>query len=1066
MLPLLAGAARGLLASGARSAVGQTAKSGVKNALVGKVKDKVKEKSTKISKEKLLSTNNSEDGGKGGALVKTQAPTLSKVFSSPESAKQTQDVKEEGGKSDLLSELIIIKTTLIKIQDLISSSSKLDSDEYNQRKKDLENLKRKQTEQKLEQKKSTEEKDSKLPESPKLGLFDRIKRFLLMTFLGALSNWAFTNLPKIISTIEGIAKGVDNLWEVLKFAIISITTNFPRQIRFLAKLTTKLFAGPAKFIGKIIFKAGKTAFNLLVRAGTALLNFVRKPVTAIAQKILGFATKQTGSAIVKYTGKEAAKTAAKETGKQTAKKAVKSVATNAGKLASRLKAFSKVFKRVPIVGALIGIGIDLALGEPLDRAVVGAIGSTIGAAIGGAIGTGVIPIPVVGTAVGGFVGGAIGDWLAKKLYGDLTGRVSAAEKEAQKSESVQLKSDGGLTRTTVGSLGEGLTRETGVQKRTFEQKQKHEPILRPKSIDIDPAAISASERFFGLQNTKYLKEIGNLFGKFDFIGNIMRMTISMIMGGDISKSLTDTAADSMSESLYREILNEKIEIPGVDKENLLIFTNRYNDWVKTKLYNEFSEGYDRISQYSGAKPKRQSQRSQASNTPSTSGPSRGEPSPTGPSSILVPEGGLTGLTDTDWKELAYIVSGEAGPGDDRFGVAAAVLNRVANPAWPNSIKAVGSQPGQFEAVYKGKARYDQKLADDLKKNQGKVASALQRLNGRDSFKGQSQLSNKGSGDIMFDPKGNFYHYTSQVRKSDPAPTNPNTNWKKWISTGGMGGDGNRGKSNVPYNLVQSKLGADQSNWDIFRNTIASIESGGRYNIAGGSGGHYDGRYQLGAAAKTDGSRNAGVKDPGHSASARSKFRSDPSLQELLFAGYTIANHNYLMRNKKYAGKTVQQKLQILGYAHNQGMGGAERWLNTGVVGADGFGTKGTKYTDALAKAFKSGKAVDLPGSSIAQTQGNQPGAPGTPAASVEPIDLSKAIMIKGDPRASNSVSSISSKPSYDSSQPKVAFIPTKPQQASPATGGSGNRSVPMLNSNVNVNSSNNMMKQIYSASLY
>ena len=44
---------------------------------------------------------------------------------------------------------------------------------------------------------------------------------------------------------------------------------------------------------------------------------------------------------------------------------------------------------------------------------------------------------------------------------------------------------------------------------------------------------------------------------------------------------------------------------------------------------------------------------------------------------------------------------------------------------------------------------------------------------------------------------------------------------------------------------------------------------------------------------------------------------------------------------------LERKLQILGYAHNQGMGGAENWITTGVVGSDGFGTKGTKYTDLI-----------------------------------------------------------------------------------------------------------------------
>ena len=161
--------------------------------------------------------------------------------------------------------------------------------------------------------------------------------------------------------------------------------------------------------------------------------------------------------------------------------------------------------------------------------------------------------------------------------------------------------------------------------------------------------------------------------------------------------------------------------------------------------------------------------------------------PGGPTTSLVPAGGLKGLTDADWNELAYIVSGEAGPGDDRYGVAANVLTRVASPNWPNTIKEVGRQGGQYEAVYKGLARYDKKLAADLKKNQGKISAALIKLNGRDSFKGRSEYSNMGPGDVKFDARGNFYHYANQHRKNDPPPKNPDQSWRKWIAAAYHGG---------------------------------------------------------------------------------------------------------------------------------------------------------------------------------------------------------------------------------------------------------------------------------------
>lgn len=158
--------------------------------------------------------------------------------------------------------------------------------------------------------------------------------------------------------------------------------------------------------------------------------------------------------------------------------------------------------------------------------------------------------------------------------------------------------------------------------------------------------------------------------------------------------------------------------------------------------------------------------------------------------------------------------------------------------------------------------------------------------------------------------------------------------------------------------IASKIGANREQWDIYRNTLAQIESGGRYDIPGGSGKHYDGRYQMGELAKKDAARILGIPYPGHSDNPndpkRVAFRKNPELQERMFAAYTLANHGYLTGNSMYDSKgTVEQKLQVLGYAHNQGAGGASKWLRTGVVGRDGFNTKGTRYSDALARNFKS-----------------------------------------------------------------------------------------------------------------
>ena len=160
-------------------------------------------------------------------------------------------------------------------------------------------------------------------------------------------------------------------------------------------------------------------------------------------------------------------------------------------------------------------------------------------------------------------------------------------------------------------------------------------------------------------------------------------------------------------------------------------------------------------------------------------------------------------------------------------------------------------------------------------------------------------------------------------------------------------------SYITSSNVVNSMGFTDKEFNVFKNKVAGIESGGTYNIAGGSGGHYDGKYQLGAAAKTDAARQLGISDPGHSPEARKSFRSNPKLQEKMFEGFTKANHSYLMGIPEYASASNQRKLEILGYAHNQGMGGAAQYLRTGQTGYDGFGTAGTKYIDAIRSGFQS-----------------------------------------------------------------------------------------------------------------
>lgn len=193
------------------------------------------------------------------------------------------------------------------------------------------------------------------------------------------------------------------------------------------------------------------------------------------------------------------------------------------------------------------------------------------------------------------------------------------------------------------------------------------------------------------------------------------------------------------------------------------------------------------------------------------------------------------------------------------------------------------------------------------------------------------------------------------------------------ATSGMFRSFSRGKSKyddsdssvpVPYDYIQQELGYDRTTWNMYRIEVGKIESANKYSLKGGAGGHYDGRYQIGAAAKQGGARHFGLPNPGHGSSERKTFRGDPSLQEKIFAGLTVGNHKALMRVKKYREASKKKKLAILGYAHNQGaVGGYSRkrpdvrsakvWLETGVEGRDAFNTGGTKYYNAVMKGFGS-----------------------------------------------------------------------------------------------------------------
>ena len=153
------------------------------------------------------------------------------------------------------------------------------------------------------------------------------------------------------------------------------------------------------------------------------------------------------------------------------------------------------------------------------------------------------------------------------------------------------------------------------------------------------------------------------------------------------------------------------------------------------------------------------------------------------------------------------------------------------------------------------------------------------------------------------------------------------------------------RARKPDTLSAKGLPFNQTAFGKYKDTIANIESSDVYDIRGGYNNHYLGRYQLGRDALKD----VGI---GYSEKEQEEFLSSPSKQDDAFTTFTQQNHEYLLRkSSKYRDMGESDKLAMLGYAHNQGRGGALKYLETGKTQKDGFGTDAQKYIDEVKTAL-------------------------------------------------------------------------------------------------------------------
>lgn len=136
---------------------------------------------------------------------------------------------------------------------------------------------------------------------------------------------------------------------------------------------------------------------------------------------------------------------------------------------------------------------------------------------------------------------------------------------------------------------------------------------------------------------------------------------------------------------------------------------------------------------------------------------------------------ILGLTGQDKAAAIFTALGEAGPGKDFQGVLSTILSRHASAGGgKGKISGLVKKPSQFVAndpytlQQVSDPSYGRKIfgkryaaAEQLFENPEKIAEAIRATKAATQFRGQSLLSKRRKGDVMLDPKGNFYLSESQ-----------------------------------------------------------------------------------------------------------------------------------------------------------------------------------------------------------------------------------------------------------------------------------------------------------------
>ena len=244
-----------------------------------------------------------------------------------------------------------------------------------------------------------------------------------------------------------------------------------------------------------------------------------------------------------------------------------------------------------------------------------------------------------------------------------------------------------------------------------------------------------------------------------------------------------------------------------------------------------------------------------------------------------------------------------------------------------------------------------------------------------------------------------------VRKHSGAHKGIPDNYAPDVTTSGL----SRDSKLVEYknSKVAKALGITDEQYNAHREAVASIESsGGKYHLRGGSSNRFSGAYQIGGGELKEVAKRLGEAAPVMKVKGRrtpvanEQFMKDPNMQERYFDEFNLMLHERLMKNKKYAAMSPEDKLKHVGMAHNAGAGGVSKYLRTGKVDPDKFGTKPEKYANRVSTQLAGLKSASDKATASAEAAKTSPVVAQAPKEDIAPpVDSSPIVTHKETAKA-------------------------------------------------------------------